>query len=202
MQRIPFLTGVLCLIWLLPSLSYAQAIQGVILDQPEPVSSFELMDQDGTPFGLDRLKGHWSMILVGFTRCPDVCPFTLGNLEAVRAELGLRLRPDHIPQIIFLAVDPERDQPVLKDYLAHYHPAHIGITGAPQQIDKLVDSLDAFYRLEKKHSTDQTYTVKHSAAVAILNPKAELVAKISPPFHPHRTGDYLAKVIKGVKFDD
>ena len=88
-------------------------------------------------------------LLVGFTQCPDVCPFTLSNLEAVRAELGLRLRPDHLPNIVFLAVDPERDKPVLQNYLSHFHPDYIGITGEPQQIDKLVAGLDAFYRLEK-----------------------------------------------------
>jgi protein SCO1/2 len=187
---------------MLYSVSEAQTVQGIVLDQPEALPPFELRDQDGEAFGVDRLKGHWSMILVGFTRCPDVCPFTLGNLGAVRAELGLRLRPDHIPHIIFLAVDPERDTPVLKEYLAHYHPDYIGLTGMPQQIDKLVAGLGAFYRLEKKHPQDHTYTVKHSAAVSIINPKAEIVAKINPPFHPHRTGDYLAKVIKGVKFNE
>jgi protein SCO1/2 len=139
---------------------------------------------------------------VGFTQFPDVCPVTLANQEAVRAELGVRQRPDHQPNIIFLAVDPERDKPVLQDYLSHFHTDYVGVTGEPQQIDKLVAGLDAFYRLEKTHPNDHRYQVKHSAAVSIINPRAEIVAKISPPFHPHRTADYLFKVIKGVSHDD
>lgn len=202
MTHLVHLAKIVLLVAMLTSVSEAQNVQGIVLDHPEPLPLFTLHDQDGKAFGVDRLKGQWSMILIGFTTCPDVCPFTLGNLGAVRAELGLRVRPDHLPNIIFLAVDPERDTPVLKDYLAHYHPDYIGLTGAPQQIDKLVAGLNAFYRLEKKHPQDRTYTVKHSAAVSIINPKAELVAKIRPPFHPHRTGDYLVKVIKGVKFDE
>ena len=197
--------AIIVILWLVATLHHgaeAQKVNGVVLDQPELLPTFELQDQDGNAFGIDRLKDHWSMILVGFTSCPDVCPFTLGNLGAVRSELGLRLRPDRMPNIIFLAVDPERDKPVLKGYIDHFNPNFIGLTGTPKQIDKLVAGLDAFYRLEKKRPNDQDYTVKHSAAVSIINPKAEVVAKISPPFHPHRTGDYLAKLIQGAKFDD
>ena len=202
MQHKGCLMGLLwCLTAAISLASEAQNIKGVIIDPPERLPFFELTDQYGEAFGVERLAGGWSMILVGFTQCPDVCPFTLSNLEAVRAELGLRLRPDHLPNIVFLAVDPERDKPVLQNYLSHFHPDYIGITGEPQQIDKLVAGLDAFYRLEKKHPNDHRYNVQHSAAVSIINPKAEIVAKLSPPFHPHRTADYLAKVIKGVQHD-
>ena len=56
-------------------------------------------------------------MLAGFTHCPDVCPFTLANLEQVVAELGLRVRPDRLPTVIFLGVDPDRDRANLKDYV-------------------------------------------------------------------------------------
>ncbi|PON14271.1 SCO family protein [Candidatus Entotheonella serta] len=180
----------------------AQTVRGVVIDPPVSLPSFTLTDHNGEAFGVEQLTGRWSKVMIGFTQCPDVCPFTLMNLEAVRAELGLRVRPDHLPHIIFLAVDPERNRPILKDYVGHFHADYIGITGEPQQIDTLVTGLDAFYRLEKKHPNDQAYDVKHSAAVAILNPKAEIVAKISPPFHPHRTADYLFKVMKGVQLEN
>lgn len=200
MQPLLSLFGIcLLLVVTLTDTAVAQKVRGVVLEQPKTLPTFALVDQYGEAFGVNRLKGHWSMIFIGFTSCPDVCPFTLANLEAVRSELGLRLPPAHIPQIVFLAVDPARDQPILKDYLAHFHPDYVGITGEPQQITKLVDGLDGFFRLEKTGPNDHTYNVKHSAAVSIINPEAKLVARISPPFHPHRTADYLLKVIKGVK---
>ncbi|MFT6154235.1 MAG: hypothetical protein ACJA1X_001587, partial [Bermanella sp.] len=31
--------------------------------------------------------------------------------------------------------------------------------------------------------------------VSIISPEAKIVAKLSPPFHPHKTGEYLIKVI-------
>ena len=64
----------------------APRVNGVILDRSVPVPPFSLDDHDGNPFTVEQLKGRWSLILAGFTSCPDVCPFTLANLEQVVAE--------------------------------------------------------------------------------------------------------------------
>jgi protein SCO1/2 len=165
------------------------------LDPPHLISEFNLTDQYGDAFGIDQLKGRWSMVFVGFTTCPDVCPTTLSNLEAVRAEMGFRMSPERIPNIIFLAVDPDRDTAVLKEYLAYFHPQYTGITGESGEIDKLIKSLDAFYRLDRKNADDSSYNVIHTATVSIISPEAKIVAKISPPFHPHKTGEFLMRVI-------
>src|SRR5262249_55524107 len=103
---------------------------GVILDRPALVEGFILDDHNRKPVATGSLKGHVSLVLAGFTNGPDVCPFTLANLEQVVAELGLRVRPDRLPTVIFLAVDPDRDRPNLKDYVVQFHPDFIGVTGA------------------------------------------------------------------------
>ena len=172
------------------------------LKNPVAVKPFFLVDQNGVRFNLQSLKNHWSMIFIGFTTCPDVCPVTLGNLEAVRAEMGLRVSPERIPRIIFLAVDPARDVPVLKEYLGYFHPQYIGISGEVNQIGSLINSLNAFYRLDKKHTDDNDYDVLHTAYVSLINPAGEMVAKLNPPFHPHKTAMYLSQLISGVRFDD
>ena len=172
------------------------------LKNPVAVKPFSLVDQNGVRFNLQSLKNHWSMIFIGFTTCPDVCPVTLGNLEAVRAEMGLRVSPERIPRIIFLAVDPARDVPVLKEYLGYFHPQYIGISGEVNQIGSLINSLNAFYRLDKKHTDDNDYDVLHTAYVSLISPAGEMVAKLNPPFHPHKTAMYLSQLISGVRFDD
>ena len=186
------------------SLAKSQAEEDghVTLKTPYTVGDFILEDHNGNLFDQDDLKNSWSMIFVGFTSCPDVCPTTLSNLEAVRADMGLRLRPDSIPRILFLAVDPARDKPVLKEYLGYFHPQYLGITGSHKQLGRLVKSLKAFYRLDKKTDDDVNYDVLHTAFVSIINPQGEIVAKISPPFHPHRTAEYLTLLIRQVSFDD
>jgi protein SCO1/2 len=178
------------------SAAAATAADGAVtIEPPQLLSDFNLKDQYGDAFGVEQFKGRWSMVFVGFTACPDVCPVTLANLEAVRAEMGFRMSPERIPNIVFLAVDPDRDTAVLKEYLSYFHPKYIGITGDDSEIDKLITGLDAFYRLEKKFPGDDGYNVVHTAAVSIISPEAKIVAKISPPFHPHKTGEYLMRVI-------
>ena len=174
----------------------------ITLKKPKPLTEFLLEDHHGNKFDQGHMKGHWSMVFIGFTTCPDVCPATLSNLESVRADMGLRMRPDSIPRILFLAVDPDRDKPFLKDYLSYFHPEYLGITGSHEELGKLIESLGAFYRLDKKYITQIDYDVLHTAFVAIINPDGQMVAKINPPFQAHKTSEYLNNLIRGVVFDD
>lgn len=176
----------------------AQSVNGVILDEPVEVAEFTLTAQDATPFTAAELKGQWTLLFLGFTHCPDVCPFTLANLEAVRTELSQLVTPDNLPEVVFLAVDPDRDEKLLADYVKHFGISFTGITGKRAEIDRLVESIDGFYRLEKSAENDVAYDVTHSAAVTVINPDGEITAKISPPFHPFNTANYLARHMRGL----
>lgn len=167
-----------------------------LLDEPVLLDDFALSDQDGKLFTKSDLLGGWSLIFLGFTTCPDICPMTMSQLEGVRAELGMHFTPEKIPNIIFVAVDPARDKAVLAEYLAHFHPKNIGVTGEHSQIDRLVASVDGFYRYDKKKSATD-YTVVHTSAIAVINPKAEMVAKINPPFGRANTAWELMLLIRG-----
>lgn len=180
----------------------ASALRYEVYEQPERLPMFSLVDQDGRSFDHTALKGSWSMIFIGFTSCPDVCPYTLANLEAVRAQLGLRVMPDQLPKIALLAVDPERDKTHLKAYLDHFHGDFIGLTGEPKQIDVLVKGLRGYYRLDKSQPGQTDYTVTHSAAVAVVNPNLQVVASLSPPFHAHKAAEVIYRLMKGLPQDD
>ncbi|MEE2730851.1 MAG: SCO family protein [Pseudomonadota bacterium] len=163
---------------------------------PSPVAAFNLTDQYGKPYGLEQLKGQWSLLVLGFTSCPDVCPMTLLRLEAIRAQLGMRMMPDKIPKIVFIAVDRDRDESILAAYLAHFHPDYVGLTGDDNNLTSLVDSIGGLYRIEKRFPGDNAYNVRHSAGVAVVNPKGEWVATLNPPFHSHRSSEFLVQVIR------
>jgi protein SCO1/2 len=175
--------------------SAAARVEGVILDRPLPVQAFTLDDHDGKPFTADSLAGHWSLILPGFTNCPDVCPFTLANLEQLVADLGLRVAPDRLPQVIFLAVDPDRDRPSLKEFVRQFHLDFIGITGTIDQIDRLLQGMDAIARRGKPDARG-AYEVTHSAAVAVIDPQGRLCARINPPFDPAPTAQILVDLFR------
>jgi protein SCO1/2 len=175
---------------------YAESKVVKQLDKPVLIDNFELFDQGGNSFTEKNLQGSWSLIFLGFTTCPDICPMTMAQLEGVRAELGSHFTPEKIPNIIFVAVDPARDKDVLADYLAYFHPKNIGITGELSQIDRLVESVDGFYRFDK-NKRDSGYTVVHTSSIAVVNPQGEMVANINPPFGKSNTAWELMLLMRG-----
>lgn len=189
-------TIAVCAIVVMPS-SFAIAGDSVVIsDSPNTVPDFALQNHRGERFDEEHLLGVWSLVFIGFTSCPDVCPVTLMKLEAVRAELGLRFPPERIPQIVFLAVDPHRDKPVLAEYLAHFHPKNIGVTGAHEQLQILTKALGGFYRLEQPKPGSDYYNVIHTATIAVINPEGRVVAKINPPLAVHPIAEQLTYLIR------
>ena len=165
-------------------------------DPPKVLGAFSLKDHNKQSFGLDRLKGRWSLVLLGYTHCPDVCPFTLTNLAHVIEQLKSQMRPDSLPQVIFVGVDPDRDAAVLAKYMPHFDPDFLGVTGAWPEITKVVESLDGFVRIMKKSKDDEGYAVRHSSRISLIDPQGRIVAQINPPMPPSETAMFIAKTIR------
>jgi len=163
------------------------------VDSQTDIPEFTLQTHDGRPFTQSDLIDHWTLVLVGFTSCPDVCPYTLGNLEHVLAETASKIRPENIPQVVFLAVDPARDRQSLAGYVSHFHPDFMGVTGERADIDALVKGLDAFYELEKPDAQG-FYNVRHSADIRVIDPRGRLHATIETPMNAVHTSDFLLRL--------
>lgn len=164
---------------------------GIKLDEPAPIPDFSLTDHRGQGFTAATLKDEWTLVMLGFTHCPDVCPFTLSNLEHVVAEVSLRVRPDSVPKVIFLSVDPDRDKAGLADYAQYFHPDFIGVTGERAEIDKVVEATDSFYRFVGK---GEDYEVQHSASISVIGPDGKLYAKLQPPLDAGPIAEFLARL--------
>jgi protein SCO1/2 len=173
--------------------SAAAQVQGVMLDKAVDLPSFTFENERGERFSKDDLEGTWTVIMFGFLSCPDVCPFTLGNLEAAIAETGMRVRPESLPKVVFISVDPDRDSDSVSDYAKFFHPDFQSFTGSRDQIDSLIEATDSFYRLLKPDHTG-FYDVQHSSAVSVVAPDGTLRAKLQPPFDPGLTAEFLARL--------
>lgn len=180
------------LLMLVASPATAQ-VQGVMLDEPVSLPEFTLSDEHGEEFSDEDLKGAWTLIMFGFLSCPDVCPFTLGNLEAAVAETGMRVRPDNVPKVVFVSVDPDRDAGFISEYAKFFHPEFESFTGGRANIDTLIEATDSFYRLLKPDHTGY-YEVQHTSSVSVVAPDGTLRAKLQPPFDPGMTAEFLARL--------
>lgn len=168
-------------------------VQGVRLDEPAPLPDFAFANELDETFTKDDLTGRWTLIMFGFLSCPDVCPFTLANLEAAVTQMAVRMRPDNVPQVVFISVDPARDAEVISEYGKFFHPDFVSFTGPRDQLDPLIEATDSFYRLMKPDDTGY-YEVQHSASVSVIAPDGTLRAKLQPPFDPGQSAEFMTQL--------
>jgi protein SCO1 len=163
--------------------------------EPKRLPSFALTDHHGEPFSLATMRGRWTVLALGYTSCPDICPFTLMNLEDVLTVLSTRMAPERLPRIVFLAIDPARDRPVLAAFMRNFHPAFLGISGSENEVSSLVAALDGVARHEPADALGN-YAVVHSAFLSVVDPTGRVVAKLYPPLDPGPTADALARLLR------
>lgn len=154
-------------------------VKATVLTPARPLPEIALIDQAGAEFDGSRLKNRWSLLFFGFTRCPDVCPTTLGMLAQVAKSLA-DLPPGERPQIVLVSVDPQRDTPQqLAAYVRFFDPSFTGVTGTQHAIDSFTRALGVPVAISKTGNGD--YTVDHSAAIFLIDPQGALRALFSTP---------------------
>jgi protein SCO1 len=154
--------------------------QATLFETPRPMTEFSLVDHEGRPFDLARLRGHWTFLFFGFVNCPDVCPTTLATLAEAR-RIASDLPAATKPSVVLVSVDPGRDTPdVLGRYVAHFDPSFTGVTGRPESIEALTRDLGVAVILGPPDAGGN-YSVDHSAAIFLVDPQARLAALFGTP---------------------
>jgi protein SCO1 len=88
-------------------------------------NKFHLTDPEGKERSFSEFRGKAVMVFFGFTQCPAVCPTTLATAAGVRKLLG---KGAERLQVIFVTIDPERDNAaVLKGDAAAFDPTILGL---------------------------------------------------------------------------
>lgn len=165
-----------------PSEMISLRIPGYALPRPLALESFRLFDQQGREFTLDNLRNRWTLLFFGYTHCPDVCPTTLAQLRSV-TELLSKHSDSVIPAVVFVSIDPQRDNAgQLKEYAAQFVGDFTGVGGEPHEIDSFARQFRAKYAISGGTST--SYFIDHTSSVALINPNAQLHVLFSVPLRP------------------
>jgi protein SCO1/2 len=165
----------------------APELQAVrLLPEPRPLPDFDLAQSDGTRLVPGELRGQWTVVFLGFTHCPDICPMTLAQMAQAQklwADMPASVRP----RILFVSVDPERDTPArIGEYAHHFHPDTLAATGPVPMLEDLATALGmVFMKVPPPEGVpaDQ-YSVDHSATLAVLDPQGRMAGLLRPPFDP------------------
>ena len=171
------------------------SIQGAIYPKAKILSDFSLIDQNSKKITRSDFINHWSLIFVGYTHCPDVCPTTMTVMNQVNEFMQQQqIQP---PRIVFLSIDPERDTAeILKSYVAYFNEDFIGLTGSIDEVSKLSQQLNAVFRKAAGASgqiTDEDYLMDHSSALMLINPEGNLQSILTAPHTPANIIDSIIK---------
>ena len=155
---------------------------------------FTLVDQDGETVTEETFRGKYMLIYFGFTFCPDVCPTELGVMTSALKALG---EDAEKVQPIFITIDPERDTPeVMARYVQLFHPRLVGLTGTPEQIDRVAKSYHVFYRKAADETSSAEYTMDHSSIVFLMGPDGEYLKLFPPQTPPDKMAEAIASYIE------
>lgn len=169
-----------------------------VFNRPPPPSlvggPFQLVDQNGRPTTEKVLEGQWDAVFFGFTYCPDVCPGTLQALAAASDQLGPKAKD---LKIVFISVDPGRDKPQqVKDFLSgdNLPKTILGLTGTPEQVAAAAKAYRVYY---KAVGDGPGYSVDHSTAIYLMDPKGRFNKVIAYSLPPEEIARQIKDAMKG-----
>ncbi|BAV98386.1 SCO family protein [Lysobacter enzymogenes] len=166
-------------------LPQTQAVR--LFDPPRTLPAFSLRQSDGTQLIPGELKGHWTLVFLGFTHCPDVCPTTLAQMSV--AQKAWESIPESTrPRVLFVSVDPERDSPdKIGEYAHGFHKDTLAATADVPALENFAKSLSMVFAKvpAPAGAPENQYSMDHSASMAVLDPQGRMAGLVRPPFEPN-----------------
>ena len=168
-------------------------IRAFVPETPRKLAIPALQQGNGSSFDMASLQGKWSLLFFGYTNCPDICPTTLNTVA--QAKKKLEQADKQFPQVVFISVDPERDNvKVLGDYVSYFDKDFIGATGEEKRLRAITVQMNSMFMVQASENESE-YQVGHSLNLILINPDVELVAVLRPPHSVETILEALKEVI-------
>ena len=185
--------------WFAARTPVAPALQAVkLFDQPRELPTFSLQQSDGTQLVPGELKGHWTLVFLGFTHCPDVCPTTLAQLAQAQKQWAALPDPTR-PRVLFVSVDPERDSPdAIGEYAHGFDRDTLAATTDVPALETFARALSMVFAKvpAPAGAPPDQYSIDHSASIAVLDPQARMAGVIMPPLDPRAIAADMAALTR------
>ena len=154
----------------LPSPEYALYYQ-----QPREVKPFELIDHHGQKFTKEQFSNQWTLVFLGYTSCPDICPTTLQNLSFIYDDLKAIAQNS---QVLLVSADPQRDsQEKLAQYITYFNNEFIALRAGHEVLFPFARNMGLMYAISGE---GDDYLVDHSASLVLVNPAGKIAAIFKP----------------------
>lgn len=159
-----------------------------------PATPFALHTGTGQPRTEADPAGQYQLLYFGYANCPDMCLTTLPHIADVvdaLAAMGIAVTP------VMITVDPGHDQgPGMDATLAAYHPAFVGLTGTPQDLQPVWKA----YGIRAEALFSDPYgqpILAHTGHLFILDPHGKPLTLLPPVLPVEATARIIAGYVRG-----
>ena len=144
---------------------------GFVREPAPDVSALSLPDTStGDDLTLRARPGGLLMVYFGYTNCPDYCPTTMSELKIALRRAGDPAAVD----VAMVTVDPDRDGPILADYVGSFFPdGHALVTYDDALLAEVAAPFGASYLVST--DDDGSIEVAHSTALYAVDDSGRLV---------------------------
>ena len=144
---------------------------GFVREPAPDVSALSLPDTStGDDLTLRAQPGGLLMVYFGYTNCPDYCPTTMSELKIALRRAGDPAAVD----VAMVTVDPDRDGPILADYVESFFPSgHALVTYDDALLAEVAAPFGASYLVST--DDDGSVEVAHSTALYAVDDSGQLV---------------------------
>jgi cytochrome oxidase Cu insertion factor (SCO1/SenC/PrrC family) len=111
------------------------ASKGTLIEPARPLEPFALSALDGETFGLEDLRGHWTLVYIAPSICADPCLQNLYHMRQVRIALNKDM--GRVQRLLVLT-DSERLES-LRPVLEREYPQMETVTGSQQALAEMTD---------------------------------------------------------------
>ena len=146
--------------------------------EPRAIEPCTFIDEERQPFTPKQLEAKWSLIFLGYTSCPDVCPTTLHNLHFIYDDLTTIAKNS---QVLFVTADPKRDSiEKLSQYINYFNKDFKALRAEHDVLFPFARNLGLMYAINSTESDSTIYGVDHSASLVLINPGGKIAAIFKP----------------------
>jgi len=142
---------------------------GTVLGYPVAKPTITFTDTAGQPYDMvAATAGKLTLVLFGYTSCPDVCPVHLNILASTLEDLT---GPASKANVIFVGVDTARDTPeTIRTFLDKRDRSFVGLTADPAALDDALAGLRLPSIIIDDPRPDGTYVVQHPSQILAFTP--------------------------------
>lgn len=147
-----------------------------------PIGDFALTDHRGAPFTQDNLRGRWTLLLLGDSRCGAPCEAALSALAGLYRRIHAT-QAIKTMQVVLASPDAQGDPPErLGQTLARFDPRFIAAAGSRPALQGLADDLGVTVPGHANAGASGSAFRNGAGSIWVIGPDGILRTELLPPF--------------------